>query len=247
MGSGDLVSSLRQLQIPAVLAEPLLHYGDVEIVGAGPEGRPVLVGVEIKSAQEIVEAITDTRFVGHQLVGLLESYEIGYLLVEGTMVAAPNRELLFLKIKDGKAKLEPASRGSHTWTFEVLQSFLRSIERSGLRVATTPDRRSTAAWIASLFRSWAKPWEAHKSLARIHHTISDNPNPLELFSATTKMKVADDLIKGIGWERARAAASHFPSVRAMVNATEREWLAVDGIGKKLAAAIVASVSVETKE
>jgi ERCC4-type nuclease len=247
MGSGDLVAPLRQLGIPCQLAEPVLPYGDLEIVGRGPDDRSVLLGVEIKSVSEILEAVTDTRFVGHQLVGLLESYEISYLLTEGVMAAAPNRELVFLRQREGKLKYEKASRGERAWTYEAVQSFLRSVERSGIREAFTPDRRSTAAWIASLYHSWAKPWDSHKSLARIHHTISDNPNPLELFSATTKMKVADDLIKGIGWERARAAAKHFPSVRAMVNADEKEWQQVDGIGRKLAAAIVASVSVETKE
>lgn len=247
MGSGDLVTPLRQLGVPAILADPVLPFGDVEIVGRGPDDRPVLLGVEIKSVSEILEAVTDSRFVGHQLVGLLESYEIAYLLTQGTMAAAPNRELLFLREKEGKLKYEKASRGDRPWTYETVQSFLRSVERAGIREAYTPDRRSTAAWIASLYHSWARPWDSHRSLARIHHTMGENPNPLELFSATTKMKVADDLIKGIGWERARAAARHFPSVRAMVNADEKQWQQVDGIGKKLAAAIVASVSEETKE
>ena len=39
---------------------------------------------------------------------------------------------------------------------------------------------------------------------------------------------------GIGWERSLAVEGRWGSVRDMVNATEKEWTEVDGIGKGIA-------------
>jgi len=54
-------------------------------------------------------------------------------------------------------------------------------------------------------------------------------------------KVAKEL-PAIGWERGVAAAHVFPSIRAMINATEREWQEVPGVGKVIAKSIVRTVN-----
>ena len=35
----------------------------------------------------------------------------------------------------------------------------------------------------------------------------------------------------VGWERSIAVEKHFGSIRAMINADEKEWMQIEGIGK----------------
>ena len=46
----------------------------------------------------------------------------------------------------------------------------------------------------------------------------------------------------LGFERAWAAAHCFPNTVAMVNATVEEWMAVPGVGKVIAKAVVAALN-----
>ena len=45
-------------------------------------------------------------------------------------------------------------------------------------------------------------------------------------------------LEGIGWEKSAAVAARFATVLDMVVATEKEWQAVPGVGKTLAARAV---------
>ena len=45
-------------------------------------------------------------------------------------------------------------------------------------------------------------------------------------------------LEGIGWEKSAAVATRFATVLDMVVATEKEWQAVPGVGKTLAARAV---------
>lgn len=241
IGSRDLVEPLRQLGVETALQH--LDFGDAALIGNGPEGRPVPVGVEIKAVGDLLSCIVDRRFAQHQLPGMLANYELGYLLLEGVITAAPTRELMLLK--DGKWKKAPF--GERPWTYEGVESFRRSVEAAGLRTDKTADRRATACWLASLHAWWSKPWEEHRSLLGVRLKpleASADANAFTQFEATRKMQVAATLADGIGVEKAREADKHFPSIRAMVNAGVEEWQRVLGIGKKLAARIVENVTRE---
>lgn len=244
MGSGDLVAPLVQLGVPA-RAEPLA-FGDVQVTGRGPGDRPVLIGVEIKAIGDLLRCMTDLRFAGHQLLGLLPAYEVPFLLIEGVMTSSPTRELLILK----NGHWEVAPFGSRPWRYEDVESWLVSMRRTGLQVVYTADRRGTAAWLSALWSNWSKPWEEHKSHLGIYMKpldaeAAENPLAVVVEPVTWKMKVAAALggstDGGMGIKRARAAISFFRSVRRMVNASEADWRKVDGIGKRMAAGIVAGV------
>lgn len=221
----------------------MLAYGDVQMVGNGPEDRPVLIGVEIK---QIGEVLADReRFVGGQLAGLVNGHEEAFLLIEGVMTADATRELVISTVDRRTGQLRPwapATFGSRTWRYEDVMSWTHSIRRAGVQIAQTADRRGTVAWIASLYSNWSKPWSSHKSLrGRLHKPME---NALAELDATPPMRVAGALARGIGWEKAEAAAKHFRSIRRMVNASLADWQEVVGIGKKLAAEAVATAERE---
>ena len=240
IGSGELLPDLQALGLTAELAH--LDFGDIQCIGRGPEERPVLIGVERKTIGDLLRCISDKRFVGHQLPGLLASYEIIYLLVEGVITAGRKKELLILKDR-GRWDFEAPSWGERTWKYASVMGWLMTLEnRAGVRVIWSPDRRSTALWLAELETWWQQPWESHRSHLGMHHkTLVGSDNPLEDFEVTRKMKVAAAMMNGIGFEKAKAASDHFPSVESMLLAKEKDWLAVPGWGKKLARDFVNAV------
>lgn len=244
IGSGDLLAPLQALGCPA--KHEYLPFGDVQMVGKGPEDRPVLIGIEIKAIGDLLRCITDKRFVGGQLGGLLSGYEQAFLLIEGIMTAGPTRELKILKSERPSNGWNPVPFGARTWKYEDVASWTHSVRRAGVQIAQTADRRGTAAWIASLYSNWQKPWESHKTLlGRLQKPMEAGPNnALAELEATPPMGVAGNLARGIGWEKATAAAKHFRSIRRMVNAGPADWLQVPGIGKKLAAEAVATAERE---
>ena len=243
IGSRDLVEPLLRLKIPARLEH--LEYGDVQMVRRGPDDRPVLVGIEVKTVNDVLACIVDKRFSGHQLPGLLASYEVRWLLIEGAMVCAPTRELLIARL-DGKPP-KRAAVGERPWVYEAVQSWRRSVEMSGCYTDNVPDRRSTVAWIASYYAWSRKRPEEHQSQLGIRlKNLGVEQDPIDplasyLVEVTPKMKVAASLLRGIGVERARAAAAYFRSIKSMVGAPASEWEKVEGFGKKLSTAVVTAI------
>src|SRR5574341_1238250 len=78
-GSKDLAPFMPK-SVPFTLTR--LEYGDVAFSGRGPSGV-CTVGVEIKKIPDLVDCIYSGRFAGHQLPGMLDTYDYCYLLVEG--------------------------------------------------------------------------------------------------------------------------------------------------------------------
>src|SRR5260370_42363568 len=69
-----------------------LDFGDYAFDGYGPRGV-VLVGVERKRIDDIVNSIHSGRFAGHQLPGLIETFDYSYLVIEGMFRRGDDGEL----------------------------------------------------------------------------------------------------------------------------------------------------------
>jgi ERCC4-type nuclease len=249
IGSGDLVEPLQKYGVPAKLEH--LEFADVEIIGRGPEERPVPIGVEIKAVGDLLRCITDERFVGHQLPGLLQRYEIVYLLIEGALHTF-NKDLVYLK--HGRWANPPWGRKA--WSYEGVWHWLMSQENctrkeglGELRLIQTADRLGTAAWISALYAWWnSKSFEEHRGHLGLHkkslQRIGSEDDPVGAFVATRKMKVCAQITNGIGFEKAYAVSKHFPSIKRMINAPVEEWEKIEGIGPVLAARLVAAIEKE---
>ena len=172
--------------------------------------EPVLVGVERKSLGDLLNSITSGRFSGHQLPGLLNSYGVIYLLVEG--IYRPGNTGL-LETRQGKG-WEPIDRGRR-WMYADLECWLTTMEQKcGIRIRRSPGPVETAAILLSLHRWWtSKDYEDH----RAHLTLHRPPEVALLRKSSLVRTIAAEL-PGIGWTKSGLVEKKFQSVIDMVEA-----------------------------
>jgi len=224
-GSRNLVRPLRERNIP--IEESILPAGDVEIVGRGPEGRPVLVGVEYKSVGDVLHCIRDGRFA-EQLRRMRDRYEVRWLLVEGYWAPGVRDELLVME----RGRFREA-RGQYKFT-EVASWLLTMAQAGGCLLWRTPDMSESVSWLCVL-RSWwtQRDWESHRS-----HLAMYMPPPFS-FRPLTPTELMANTLDGLGPEKLKAVAAKFKTPHAMTSATVEDWASIDGIGKVLAERFVA--------
>jgi len=210
-----------------------LEYGDVSFVGNGPNDEPILVGIERKALGDLINSITSGRFAGHQLPGLVSSYHVVYLIVEGLW--RPGTTGL-LEVRKGQG-WEPLDRGRR-WMWADVEAWLTTVEqKAGVRIRKTVGMGETAAMILALYRWWtSKEYDEH----RAHLTLHKPPDSAALRKASLVRVMAAEL-PGIGWEKSERVAKRFRNVVEMVNAEEHEWREVEGVGNTIAHKIVMAV------
>lgn len=216
-----------------------LPFGDVSFLGNGPNGRPVPIGIELKQLSDVLSCITTGRFSGHQLPGLHSSYEYIYLVYYGIYsLDQRTGSLTVPRPRPGDKKgWVNASIGSRAFMYREFESWLATMElRGGVRIRRAATVREAAAVVQSLFSWWGKDWEGHHS----HLALQEDP-PWGLLRKPNLLRKMAAQLPGVGWTRSAAVASHFDSVLEMVNAGEKEWRQIEGIGKKTAATVIASL------
>lgn len=207
-----------------------LNSGDVCFAGNGPDGN-VLVGVELKSIFDLTSSMNTGRLQATQLPAMLTHYHESWLLYYGSYRPGVHGELEIYKGGTWVAHCV----GSRPVPYGYLEQFLLTVTACGVHVKHTYDLIEAAQWIACLARWWSKPWSEHRSMKAFDQSrqITNGIMPNVSESVLLRAKVAAAL-PGIGYDRAMAVAKHFSSVTEMVLATEKEWMAVPGIGKTIA-------------
>lgn len=211
--------------------------------GWGPNGA-ILWGIEVKRLSDALQSLQDGRLPAAQLPRMHEYYDYVFLLIEEDMRVDPQTGNLQKKVsKQGRTKTGKAGKWQEYWVdvlygarqrviaIDFLEWLISLHVTGGARLLISRDRHMTAAWIVAVWKCLGKPWDRHKSLK-----VFDDGHAPRFVIPSKAAKVARDIADGIGWEKAMAAAEHFGSPQALVNATEAEWLAVGGIGPTLAAA-----------
>lgn len=232
IGSIDLQSPLESCGMLTEV-QPM-DYGDFCFVGNGPTG-PCLVGVERKRLRDMLGSMRSGRFSGHQLPGLLTTYEFVYLFVEGRFCS--NATGILCEPRRGSG-IQPVVLGTSMFDYSELDNYLCSIElQTNIRIRRTHSAEDTAIQISDLYRWFNnKTWDDHRAHVQFH-------TPAPMLSVPGRMgfkrRVAKELPK-IGWEKSRDIAAHFLSVQAMANAEKSVWMDIPGIGKTLAAKIMAA-------
>lgn len=219
---------------------------DALIVGQGPSG-PLLVGVEVKTVRELLQAADTGRLQAHgegQLQTMLAEYEQCYLLIYGAVRAGSTGDLEEPRGKDphGRTMWRPLTKNGDSAGRPIkaaqLEAMLIEIEVMGVHTKQVRSIEEAARWLGVLHGWWTKPWTDHK----FTHTFDTSRRiPLGLTGYSTaeltRARFAKEL-SGVGVERALAAGKHFGSVREMANADVKEWAEVAGIGKVIAKSIV---------
>lgn len=228
-GSKELVPVLSRIGTPVKAGR--LEFGDCQFLGRGPEGRDVLIGIEYKKLGDLLQSWYDGRLMGHQLPGMMNSYEIIYLVVEGVWSCDESGELRILRGNHWR-KAESGTR------YHNLVGWLNSLAMvHGVYVTQTPNLLSTGVAIASIYSWWQKEYSSHGQAVYVHSQDLTR----KLFLPTPVQKTAATF-PGVGAEKLVAVANRFKSIREMVNATPQEWQEIEGIGKKTAERIVNHVS-----
>ena len=236
-GSCELVAPLAAAGLP--VEEEMLEFGDMVFRGRGELGKPLLIGIEHKKIPDLVQSLMSDRLI-YQLIGnpehpggMLAAYDRNYLVIEGDWDHdQAGRVVVFGGLKGRRVPLKGAPLAS------VLEQRILTLEtRGGLRVRWTRNQKETIRYVCALYRFWVdRDLDDHKSHLAVHAPDLDRALRIPL---TLKRQVAAQL-PGIGFERSRAVDTHFPSIWAMVNASEKEWAQVPGIGKTLAKRLVAA-------
>lgn len=234
-GSNRFPALLRPLGLKVVLGR--LEYGDFSWLGEGPGGAPVTIGVEHKRLDDLLQSITTGRFAGHQLPGLLQSYDHTYLIIEGLWRPCPTSGLL--QVRAGRDWVDQG-RGARRWMYRDIEHWIMTMElKGGVIVRRTSTSDETARLLHALYGWWSKGWDDHRSHLVLSqaHAINRSHDPALLSKPSLVRRVANEL-PGIGWDRSAAVASHFPTVLDMVLATPKDWAKVPGIGKTTSTRVV---------
>jgi ERCC4-type nuclease len=233
-GSIDLAPPLRARGLPVQVSR--LEYGDVRFVGNGPDGVPYLVGIEHKQLSDILKCITDGRFAGHQLPGLVESYNVIYLYIEG--VYRNDQRTGILQVPGRNGVWRSASVGTRQFTFRELDNYLNTIElKGGVHVVRTYNQAETADKISNVYKWWtAKEWEEHRAHLAFDEA-AETCRRAALVRPNLVRRIASEL-PGIGWEKSIAVARAFATPIDLVAADVEEWEAIPGIGRTMAKRIV---------
>lgn len=235
-GSGPLIPLLQRRGVKGVEPATLL-YGDIAIDGNGPEGMPVAIGVEYKKLPDLLQCIDNGRLVGHQLPGMLDVYNVVWLLVEGIW-----RERLDGLIEVPRGQIwQPIKTGTGNAMAASLQGFLMTMEQKvGIKVMRTGTTGQSVDWLYHLNRWWTgKDWEAHRA-----HLAFDNSQALALISRPSLVRRVAKELPGVGMGRSGPVARTFTSVVDMAMATVEEWEAIEGIGKTTARRVVQAMNGE---
>ena len=238
IGSKDLLEPLRKLGLVAELTE--LEFGDVAFVGKGEKGTPLDIGIELKRLGDLIGSLRDGRLAGHQLPGLLKTYEHTWLLVEGAWRSGAHGELL--APRRGRGWVTPPGRMS---AHELTKQLLTLELRGGLHVEHTTTRTDTLHFLVALYHWWTDvTLDDHRSHLAIHRppTLA----PIGQFRETVTT------LPGIGLRTSLAVRKHFRSLRRAFAAPVKEWAAIIQetedrkvrFGEKRAARVVAAIEEE---
>lgn len=219
-----------------------LEFGDAAFLGHGPQDEPVCVGIEIKKVADVLKCITDGRFAGHQLPGLVASYEFAWLLVEGQFRADMHTGVL--QITGHKGYFHDAHIGARQFMYRDLDHWLLTMSiKTGIKVIRAFNRYETAQILADIYTWFTdKGYDGHKS--HLAMDTSRDPDRSLLVKPSLVRRVASQL-PGIGLEKSAAVSKVFPSIESMIAAPEELWRNIPGIGVKIAANVVRAIKGET--
>jgi hypothetical protein len=226
-GSIDYIVPLKAMGVP--VEGCTLPAGDVEIMGNGPEGRVVPVGVELKKLPDILACMRDGRFA-EQNRKMDDAFEVKWLLIEGR-----------LRVKDnGKIQVAHKNRWrtDGQYGYQELTSYLQTMSiRGGALLWRTEEMYETLCWLRSLWLWWTKKdYESHRAHLDYHRPATlGGCTPFEPPSLVQRVAA---VLPGVGSTRSVEIASTFSSVENMACATPEEFATIKGIGKKGAEKLV---------
>ena len=223
VGSKEFEKPLQRLGLPVEKSQ--MKFGDIAFESKGG----LMVGIEFKNLADFIgSSVTTTRLQGHQLGGMLTTYQRPYLFIEGE----------WRSDAAGRVVVEKIRRGQHEWVtlpgappaVELESRILTLSTRGGLTVRETNTRPDTLRRILALYRFWTdKALGDHTSHLALHQPDLDTSL---LRPATQAMRTLATL-PGVGLKVARAADEYFQGdVERAIRASAETWAALTTTDKQ---------------
>lgn len=180
IGSKDLAKPLGLHGIETEITH--LDFGDIAFLGRGEQDCTRDIGVELKTLGDCISSLRTGRLAGHQLPGLVKSFDYVWLVVEGYWRHDEQGRIVTFQGKDRGWR---AASGNMLAT-ELEKQLLTLEMQSGLHVRFTNSRRDTIRFLASLYRWWTdRDLDSHRSHLRVHHKPTLVPISPERRTLTT--------------------------------------------------------------
>jgi ERCC4-type nuclease len=232
VGSVELYLPLKRM-LPGKVEKFSLPAGDFTFDGNGPGDTIAAIGIERKRVSDLMNSIRSGRLSGEQLVAMSQVYQFVYLVVEG--LYRPSEDG-FLQVFQGKRGWTDLVLGKQRFLYAELDGYLTTLElNAAVMVRRTASAHETCIQIVDLYRWWQKDWDRHHAHEAIKHQEGVTQNRASLIR-----RVAAEL-PSVGWVRSGAVEKSFGSVKDMINAGEREWMGIEGIGKGIAKKVVGEI------
>lgn len=110
--SGDLGPLLRRYLVPSSLVvDQRLDHGDILIIGNGPNGSALRIGIEVKRIGDALTCMEDGRLAGldGQLEGMHRDYDLSWLVIEDEL--RPDRDSGVLMRRLASVRLQRSRKG----------------------------------------------------------------------------------------------------------------------------------------
>lgn len=213
-GSAELAKYFTPYGIQPSLVH--LDYGDFDFLGNGPKGQCAVV-FERKRIEDLVQSMESGRLSGHQLPGMAQQYDYGYLIIEGSWRAGPDGQL--------EVNTRGHWHGSKMHTRAITNYIMGLALRAGLLPWKTFDQVETVRFVVDQYRMWnEKEWLEHKS----HDVVYAPATPTSGFHLMTnyrKVSLAEKVamqLPGLQ-DKARYAAERFGTVKTVATANVEDW------------------------
>jgi ERCC4-type nuclease len=207
-----------------------MSFGDIAFTGLGHNSTPVSIGLEIKSLGDCISCVQSGRFAGHQLPGLIQSYDHIWLLIQGQYKMRPKDGAL-IELREGRGGGQywtEAGGGQRRWMWRDFEGWVNSVSiLGGLRVHRVATWEEGADWIKCLY-GWFQR-EGHSSTQVVYGGKQLYAEQALLVRPTLARRVAKEL-PSVGVVRSAAVAAKFRTLESMVMASEKDWQTVDGLG-----------------
>lgn len=218
-----------------------LEFGDVMFLGNGPEDTNWCIGIEYKTVKDIVACIKSGRFTGTQLPGMLQTYDMSFLLIEG--IAYPDPKTGQLVQHHGNTKY-PVGLPYYAYdNFLTSVGMFSAISGKPCIVKRSGNATETVRMISNVYNYFQKPWNEHTSIKTPDRTKMQNvvyevsigrePEPGEPEYPEHILRKAVFQIDRVGWKAAGAISSKFKTLEALLAATQKD-IVDDGVGAILA-------------
>ncbi len=223
-----------------------LEFGDCCWIGNGEdengEEEIITVGVERKNVNDLINSIDTGRLSGHQLEGLLRSYQVCYLVIEGNFRSGDDGNLECYRRGNWQTETRTGGKPRH---YGEISNFINTLAIvCNMQIRQTNSPKETAHLVRWLYNWWQKPYHSHNAHKAIYSTQVSGKRKKSKGQVVVPMSQQQQVIMRVlaqipGIEqRARLMAPRFSCLMEAAVMTEKEWCGFEGVGRITAKRLV---------